>query len=130
METNMDKKGEVVVARYTNDDFEPIAIKPVAKVKKCKVCGEILPLESFRLSKSGSHINTCNQCIADARRSTKEERIMAQRKQQAMHDAMFDGKAPCEVLQIMGRAKEWLEARGYEIVLRGFIQKREEVKFK
>lgn len=97
--------------------------------KKCKICGEILPLDNFPLSKSGNHKDTCNKCITDARMATRHESVEAQRKQQAMHDAMFDGKQPCEVLQIMGRAKKWLEARGYEIVLRGSLMVKKEVKF-
>lgn len=109
------------------DAVEPI--KPVAKVKKCKVCGKELPLYRFRLSRSGNHINTCNQCVLDTRMATKQERIEKQHKADAMYDAMFVGMQPCEVLQIMGRAKKWLEARGYEIVLRGLLTVTKEVKF-
>lgn len=99
------------------------------ETKVCKVCGGMLPLTNFALTRSGSRRDTCNQCCADARRNAKQERIDAQRKQQAMYDAEFDDKQPCEVLQIMGRAKRWLEARGYEIVLRGSLTVKKEVKF-
>lgn len=125
----MEEKGNEIVARYTEKDFEPIAIKPVAKVKKCKACGEILPLEKFQLSKSGNHIDTCKQCVSEARMATKRERVNKQRKKEAMYDAMFVGMQPCEVLQIMGRAKRWLEERGYEIVLRGSLTVKKDVKF-
>lgn len=124
--TTMNESRAGIVASFIDD--EAIPIKPVAKVKKCKVCGEILPLENFRMGRYG-RVHTCNKCSTEKRREKKEERIMEQRKQQAMHDEMFDGKQPCEVLQMMGRAKRWLEARGYEIVLRGSLMVKKEVKF-
>lgn len=58
-----------------------------------------------------------------------QERINKQQRAEAMYDAMFVGMQPCEVLQIMGRAKRWLEARGYEIVLRGSLTVKKDVKF-
>lgn len=97
--------------------------------KKCKVCGETKPLNNFRLSKRGNHIDTCNRCVSDAMKATKQERINKQRKAEAMYDSMFVGMQPCEVLQIMGRAKRWLEERGYEITLRGSLTVKKEVKF-
>lgn len=97
--------------------------------KKCKVCGEILPLDKFRLSRSGNHIDTCNKCVLDARLATRRESIEKQRKAEAMYDAMFIGMQSCEVLQIMGRAKRWLEERGYEITLRGTLTVKKEVVF-
>lgn len=46
-----------------------------------------------------------------------------------LHDPEFDGKEPVEVIQLMSRAKRWLEARGYEINLSGFCHIRKQVKF-
>lgn len=108
---------------------QAIVVLPKSTTKKCKVCGEVLPLEPFRRSRSGNHIDTCKECVLEARMATKKETMEAQRRAQEMHDAMFDGKQPCEVLQIMGRAKKWLEARGYEIVLRGSLTVKRDVKF-
>ena len=40
-------------------------------------------------------------------------------KQIPFSDPDFDGKEPGEVLRMMGRAKKWLESRGYIIQLSG-----------
>ncbi len=34
-------------------------------------------------------------------------------------DELFDGKEPGEVMRMMGRAKRWLESRGFVIQLSG-----------
>lgn len=44
-------------------------------------------------------------------------------------DSDFDGKQPVEVIQLMSRAKRWLESRGYEITLKGCYNVRKEIKF-
>ena len=44
-------------------------------------------------------------------------------------DPEFDGKQPVEVLQLMKRAKMWLEAKGYSITLKGTYTQVREVKF-
>lgn len=44
-------------------------------------------------------------------------------------DPYFDGKQPVEVIQLMKRAKMWLEAQGYNITLKGTYTKVMEVKF-
>lgn len=41
----------------------------------------------------------------------------------------FDGREPVEVIQLMSRAKQWLEARGYKIELRGTYTQIKQVKF-
>lgn len=97
--------------------------------KVCKVCGETLPLSEFQRAKAGGVFHTCKKCVNENKQATKYAKIELQRKQEAMHDAMFEGKQPMEVLQMMGRAKKWLEARGYEIVLRGSLMVKKEVKF-
>lgn len=40
-------------------------------------------------------------------------------EQHPFSDADFDDKTPGEVVRMMGRAKKWLESRGYSITLRG-----------
>lgn len=47
----------------------------------------------------------------------------------AYSDPDFDGKPPVEVLQLMKRAKMWLEAQGYSITLKGTYTQVREVKF-
>lgn len=44
-------------------------------------------------------------------------------------DPDFDGKQPVEVIQLMSRAKRWLETRGYSITLKGTYTQVKEVKF-
>lgn len=36
-----------------------------------------------------------------------------------LSDPDFDGKTPGEVVRLMGRAKRWLESRGFKIHLSG-----------
>lgn len=50
-------------------------------------------------------------------------------KQPPFPDADFDNKEPREVLDIMSRAKRWLEERGYNITLRGTYTQVREIKF-
>ncbi len=44
-------------------------------------------------------------------------------------DPDFDGKQPREVIDLMSRAKRWLEAQGYTITLKGTYTQVKEVKF-
>ena len=44
-------------------------------------------------------------------------------------DPDFDGKEPREVIDLMSRAKRWLEARGYNIILKGSYTQVREIKF-
>lgn len=44
-------------------------------------------------------------------------------------DPDFDGKQPREVIDLMSRAKRWLEAQGYTITLKGTYTQVREVKF-
>lgn len=44
-------------------------------------------------------------------------------------DPDFDGKEPREVIELMSRAKHWLETRGYSIALKGTYTQVKEVKF-
>lgn len=44
-------------------------------------------------------------------------------------DSDFDDKEPREVLDLMSRAKRWLESRGYTITLKGTYTQIREIKF-
>lgn len=40
----------------------------------CKTCGRELPLDSFRLSKGGTRVSVCNECIKEKRAETRYNR--------------------------------------------------------
>lgn len=44
-------------------------------------------------------------------------------------DPDFDGKEPREVIDLMSRAKHWLETQGYNITLKGTYTQVREIKF-
>lgn len=88
--------------------------------KFCKVCGRELPEADFRLAKGGVRLSTCNACINVKRAQTRYERAQVGGGRQApFSDPDFDGKEPGEVIRMMGRAKKWLESRGFVIQLSG-----------
>ena len=90
------------------------------ETKICKVCGRELPWTEFRLTKGDVRAATCNACINEKRAQTRYERAqMGGGKQQPFSDTDLDNKEPREVLQLMGRAKKWLESRGFVIQLSG-----------
>lgn len=90
------------------------------ETKICKVCGRELPWTEFRLTKGNVSAATCNACIQEKRAQTRYERAqVGGGKQIPFSDPDFDGKEPGEVLCMMGRAKKWLESRGYIIQLSG-----------
>lgn len=99
------------------------------ETKVCDFCERELPKESYRKIRGGSCVNTCKECEALKRRETKEERLAEIERRRNMYIAEFEGKEPVDVLQLMGRAKKWLESRGYEIVLRGSLMVKKEIKF-
>lgn len=49
--------------------------------------------------------------------------------QRSFFDEAFDGRDPREVIELMSRAKQWLESRGYNITLKGTYTQVKEVKF-
>lgn len=89
--------------------------------KVCKACGRELPENMFMRTKGGVLMNTCRECRSMAMRETKA-RKQTQRggdKPAPFSDPDFDGKDPGEVMRMMGRAKKWLESRGFIIQLSG-----------
>lgn len=81
----------------------------------CKSCGEELPLTQFRITKGGVRMQTCNDCIQSKRSGSWAASVV----ECPYFDPDFDGKDPGEVVRMMGRAKRWLESRGYSITLKG-----------
>lgn len=91
------------------------------ETKTCKVCERELPEVDFPMGRYGIRIGTCKECRTAALRQTKASRRtqMGGVKPLPFQIPDFDGKEPREVLQLMGRAKKWLESRGYVIQLSG-----------
>lgn len=99
------------------------------ETKKCEFCERELPMESYRNIRGGHFVNTCKECESLKRNEIREQKRAEKERQRNAYIAEFEGKAPVDVLQLMGRAKRWLEARGYEIVLKGSLMVKKEVKF-
>ena len=100
------------------------------ETKTCKDCGRELALSEFRLTRGGARCSVCNGRANDKRAQTRYERLQTGGgKTPPFSDADFDGKQPVEVIQLMSRAKRWLEARGYSITLKGTYTQVKEVKF-
>lgn len=101
------------------------------ETKICKVCGRELPETDFPMGRYGVRIGTCKECRANALRETKARNRaqMGGGKTAPFPDPDFDGKQPVEVIQLMSRAKRWLEARGYSITLKGTYTQVREIKF-
>lgn len=96
--------------------------------KLCKICENERPIKDFRKNRWGSYDDSCRECVRAKYRETRA----AKRPQIGggnIHDPEFDGKEPVEVIQIMTRAKRWLESRGYEIQLDGYYNLRKRIKF-
>lgn len=99
------------------------------ETKACKECGRDLPIDSFRKIRGGYSVNICKECETLIRQEKKAIKLEEMERLKNAYIAEFEGKEPCEVLQLMGRAKRWLESKGYEIVLRGSLMIKKEVKF-
>lgn len=97
--------------------------------KVCKECERELPLERFSRIKGGIQLSICKECVSAIRKENRERKLAKIEEQRNAYFKEFEGKEPCDVLQLMGRAKKWLEARGYEITLRGTITLKKDVKF-
>lgn len=90
-------------------------------MKICKDCGRELPDEAFQVTRNGvTRMGICKECRATKAVETRRNNAQKWRGEQyPFSDADFDDKSPGEVVRIMGRAKKWLESRGYSITLRG-----------
>lgn len=99
------------------------------ETKKCKECGRELPLNEFKVTRFGDRTKICKYCIKKHYRETRYERAKSNKVITNYSDPDFDGKLPVEVLQMMKRAKMWLEAQGYSITLKGTYTQVREVKF-
>lgn len=101
------------------------------ETKICKVCGRELPEADFPMGRGGIRVGVCKECRTAALRETKalKRNQIGGGKTDPFSDPDFDGKQPVEVIQLMSRAKRWLEARGYSITLKGIYTQVKEVKF-
>lgn len=90
------------------------------ETKTCKTCGRELSLSAFKKTRWGGISGTCNECVKEKRAETRYNRAqMGGGKTAPFSDPDFDGKDPGEVIRMMGRAKKWLESRGFIIHLDG-----------
>lgn len=91
------------------------------ETKTCKVCGRELPLTDYRKVKGGGYGSTCKECFLEALKEAHYQRKIGGGggKQTPFPDPDFDGREPGEVMRMMGRAKKWLESRGFVIRLSG-----------
>lgn len=93
------------------------------ETKTCKDCGRELPLADFSLNRWGTRNDTCRECKAEKFRGTRfQNRQVGGGKLPPFSDPDFDGKTNREVMDMMSRAKRWLESRGYEITLSGIYK--------
>lgn len=96
----------------------------------CKSCGKELPLGSFCKTRWGGRFSICNSCVTEKKADTRHNHAqMGGGKFIPFSDPDFDGKQPVEVIQLMSRAKRWLETRGYSITLKGTYTQVKDVKF-
>lgn len=92
----------------------------IMETKICKTCGRELPVTSFRLSKGGTKVATCNDCINEKRAESRYKHTqIGGVKPAPLSDADFDGKTIGDVWRLMCRAEKWLESRGCVITLDG-----------
>nr|WP_304651455.1 hypothetical protein [Bacteroides acidifaciens] len=90
------------------------------ETKTCKVCGRDLPLTQFANNRYGTPFSTCRECVNEKRAQSRYERSqIGGGKAAPASDELFDGNEPSEVMRMMGRAKKWLESRGFVIQLSG-----------
>lgn len=99
------------------------------ETKVCKECKRELPITDFQATRGGSTMCSCRECVNKARTYTRNYDLQQKQTRAKLHDTMFDSLQPVDVLHFMGRAKRWLESRGYEIALRGSLTVKKEVKF-
>lgn len=88
------------------------------ETKTCKVCGRSLPLAVFRLTRWGTHADSCNECITEKRAQARCDRAKSGGIT-PVSDPDFDGRTIGDVWRQMCRAKKWLESRNCIIGLDG-----------
>lgn len=71
------------------------------------------------MTRWGARFKICRECVNARRKETMYENRQKKAIVTNYNDAEFDDKAPAEVIEIMCRAKRWLESRGYTIRLEG-----------
>lgn len=82
------------------------------------------------MTRWGHYSEVCKKCIKNKKDDTRSSKRIVDGKQNTPYsDPDFDGKQPVEVLQLMKRAKMWLEAKGYNITLKGTYTQVRDVKF-
>lgn len=89
------------------------------ETKKCSKCGRELPLTEFnrRAASPDGLQHWCKDCVRESQKGNTTRSILDAIG--GYSDPDFDGKQPVEVIQLMSRAKRWLESRGYTITLKG-----------
>ena len=94
--------------------------RAIMETRTCINCGRELPVTSFRLSKGGARVATCNECINEKRAETRYKHSqIGGGKTAPFSDPDFDGKTIGDVWRLMCRAEKWLESRGCVITLDG-----------
>lgn len=99
------------------------------ETKKCRECGRELPITEFKYTRWGHFTEVCRDCANEKRAETHYKKKMGNMRRTPYSDPEFDGKQPVEVIQMMKRAKMWLEAQGYSITLKGTYTQVREIKF-
>lgn len=92
------------------------------KTQVCNECNKELPLTEFMKTRSGKHMKVCRGC-----RTKKVQQTWHQRKENETQrrieklnlDTEFDNMSIGDVTSLIGRAKKWLELRGYKIQISG-----------
>lgn len=83
---------------------------------RARAAGDRLPSRERRRKSVGmQRLHTRETCSGALRTHPNE----GGGKTAPFFDPDFDGKEPGEVMRMMGRAKKWLESRGYVIQLSG-----------
>lgn len=101
------------------------------ETKKCKECSRELSIDNFAMSRWGKRNDVCRECVREKKADSRYAKKMykGRMERHPYSDPDFDGKQPVEVLQLMKRAKMWLEAKGYSITLKGTYTQVREIKF-
>lgn len=99
------------------------------ETKVCKECERELPLTQFSRIRGNVQLSICKECISDIRKENRRKKLEVIEQQRQAYYKEFEGKEPVEVLKLMGRAKDWLVERGYEVTLRATYTVKKEIKF-